>query len=269
MDSTTPESTTPSGLLDTTPSIPAPINTIPGPHFSFRELKKELKDIEKLTKKNLDIKSWASELKLWIRHQHVTDPETIFTACILTSSGETREIIQELEDGLTFNNDECSDSEDEDNHNEQSNNQLPSLDEIVNYFTKFYGKKEDQNMLFRELRSMKIRKNEKVKDFNIRYRLLYHKLDKKRRKRISVLDYADSLVNNKEAWKRVSLKDHLSLNKAFEVAEKVDRLIPKTYSDQYEFTQPSFSHHHKMKFKRKNNFETKPNVMNPSIKNRL
>jgi len=52
-------------------------------------------------------------------------------------------------------------------------------------------------------------------------------LDIKRRKRISVLDYADSLQNNKEAWKRVFLKVNISLSKAFEIAERVDRHIPK------------------------------------------
>ena len=98
----------------------------------------------------------------------------------------------------------------------------------------FYGIKEDQNVLLRELRALKIKRNEKVKDFNIKYRTLYHKLDKKRKRKISVLDYADSLQNNHEAWKRVSLKDDISLNKAFSIAEKVDRLIPKSNQDSHE-----------------------------------
>lgn len=42
---------------------------------------------------------------------------------------------------------------------------------------------------------------------------------------ISVLDYTDSLQPNYEAWKRVSLQSNeLSLEKAYLVAERVDRL---------------------------------------------
>ena len=64
--------------------------------LSFKELKKELKDIVKLSKDNLDIKSWANELKLWIKIQCITDPETIFNACLLTSSGEVQRVIEDL-----------------------------------------------------------------------------------------------------------------------------------------------------------------------------
>ena len=170
--------------------------------------------------------------------QQVNDPETIFTVCILTSTGETREIIQDM-----VNDNNLSDDEEDDNHpNDEILNNFPSLDKIVEQLETFYGLKEDQNVLLRELRALKIKNNERVKDFNIRYRTLYHKLDIKRRKRISVLDYADSLQNNKEAWKRVSLKDHISLNKAFEIAEKVDRLIPKATTDARDNTFSSSSH---------------------------
>ena len=74
---------------------------------------------------------------------------------------------------------------------------------------------------------MRIKRNEKIKDFNIRYRTLYIKLDKKRRKRIGVLDYIDSIQNNYEVWKKLSLKDDISMDKAFKIAEKVDRLSVK------------------------------------------
>jgi len=41
--------------------------------LSFKELKIELRDIVKLSKDNLDFKSWATELKLWIKIQGITD----------------------------------------------------------------------------------------------------------------------------------------------------------------------------------------------------
>ena len=155
------EEPTPSS--SSTPSIPSPlaINNN-NQKINFRELKKELKDIEKLSKDNLDIKSWASELKLWIKYQHIVDPEIIFTACILTSTGETREIIQDME-----NDDVSSDDEDEEDNDQLNANEYPSLDQIVRALETFYGIKEDQNVLLRELRALKIKKNEKVKDFNI------------------------------------------------------------------------------------------------------
>jgi len=236
------------------PSIPSPLAINNNNHrINFRELKKELKDVEKLGKDNLDIKSWASELKLWIKYQNVVDPETIFTACILTSVGEPREVIQELEIDK-----DSSDTEDDEDYHPVDNNEFPSLDQIVRALETFYGIKEDQNVLLRELRALKIKKNEKVKDFNIRYRTLYHKLDKKRRRKISVLDYADSLQENHEAWKRVSLKDDISLNKAFTIAEKVDRLIAKS---SIETNENNYSFNKRSTFG-KSNFKREP-IMEP------
>lgn len=226
--------------MRTSSTSSTPTESTPESKLSFRELKKELKDFEKLTKQNLDINSWANELKAWIKYQHIKDPETIFTACILTASGEPREIIQELEDGNDLTEDEDSDfdsdSEGEDDEESESTSTYPSLDEIINHLKTFYGLKEDQTNLLRELRSMKIKKNEKVKDFNVRYRSLYHKLDKKRRRKISVLDYADSLTNNPDAWRKVMLKDHISITKAFAIAEKVDRLSIKNSTEYYDKT---------------------------------
>ena len=44
----------------TSPSIPSPI-AVNNRVINFKELKKELKGIEKLSKDSLDIKSWASK----------------------------------------------------------------------------------------------------------------------------------------------------------------------------------------------------------------
>jgi len=50
-------------------------------------------------------------------------------------------------------------------------------------------------------------------------------LDKKKSRSVGILDYADSLRPNYEAWKRVSLKgDTITLEKAYSLAEKIDRL---------------------------------------------
>jgi len=50
------------------------------------------------------------------------------------------------------------------------------------------------------------------------------KLDKKRKKRVSVLDYTDAFRNNEEVWKRVSLKKNdISITWAFDMVEKVDK----------------------------------------------
>ena len=243
------------------PSVPIPTVINKNHAISFRELKKELKDIEKLSKEHLDIRSWASDLKFWIRYQHVDDPETIFTACILTSTGEPREVIQNMEYGKNFSDDDDDDDDDDDSDDEEDNH-YPSLDEIINELETFYGKKEDQNVLLKELRSLKIKKYEKVKDFNIRYRSLYLKLDKKRKRRISVLDYADSLKNNKEAWKKVSLKDDISLKKAFAIAEKVDRLMPTFNQEINENFRTNFNNSYKSS--NFNNNQSKGKVFNDS-----
>lgn len=43
------------------------------------------------------------------------------------------------------------------------------------------------------------------------------------------MDYADALENNIEAWKRVTLIDDIPLSKAYEIAEKVDRLAVRLH----------------------------------------
>jgi len=233
-----------------TPDTPTPVTSHSSRNkVSFKELKKQLKEIDKLKKESLDIKSWVSELRLWIKYQDITDSETIFNACVLTSAGEPREVIQSLIE-------DDSDTEEEDH-----SNTYPNLDEIVSKLEKFYGTKEDQHVLIRELRALRIRKNEKVKDFNIRYRSLYLKLDKKRRKQVSSLDYAESLVNNKEAWKKVTLKDDISLEKAFTIAEKCDRLTTRINSDGIENSYPTSSS--KPKNFTKYNFTKKNNHSEP------
>ena len=109
--------------------------------------------------------------------------------------------------------------------NEKDEEWYLSVERIIKSLKEYYGIYEDQNLLLREIRALKIGKYEKVRDFNIRYRALYTRLEKKKRKSISVLDYSDSLRGNYEAWKRVSLKgDTITLERAYSLAEKVDRL---------------------------------------------
>jgi len=66
----------------------------------------------------------------------------------------------------------------------------------------------------------------------------YLKLNKKK---INVLDYADSLKKNLEAWKKVSHKDDISQIRAFIIAKKVDRLTIKSvnYSSFFNTSQPN------------------------------
>jgi len=194
--------------------------------INFKDLKKELKDIPRLSEDNLDVQTWHSDLKLWIEIELVTDPKKIFWACVLTASGEPRKIIQDLESP-----DEEEDSEDEDDSNDSNSEEesrYPSLEKIVHTIEEFYGIKEDQNELVKKLRALRIGRNEKVKEFNVKYKTLYLKLDRKRKGQISVLDYVNSIENNYEAWKRLTMKDDITLSQAYKIAEKVDRLRTKT-----------------------------------------
>jgi len=100
--------------------------------INFKELKKELKGIEKISKEILDIKSWESEIQLWIKLEEVTDPKTIFTACLLTSTGELREVIQNLIDSYSTDSEsESEDEEEESDLEEKKKDEYPSLKEIV------------------------------------------------------------------------------------------------------------------------------------------
>ena len=128
-------------------------------------------------------------------------------------------------------NDESDDSSNEEEDDEENNVdddiKFPFLEKIISSLENFYDAKEDQNLLLKELRAMRIKRNEKIKDFNVRYKTLYTKRDKKRRKRTGVLDYINSIQNNYEAWKKLSLKDDINIDKAFKIAEKLDRLSVK------------------------------------------
>ncbi len=210
--------------------------------INFKDLKKELKDIDKISKDNLDIRTWKSDLELWIELGKIEDSEKIYYACVLTSIGEPRKINQELMDEINIGNyderdNEENDDDDDDNEEEEEVNEAegeegstspekayPSLNQIVKALEDFYGIREDQNNLIRELRALRIKRNERIKDFNIRYKTLYLKLNKNKRHQISVLDYTDSIENNVEAWKRIALFDDIPLSKAFKIAEKADRL---------------------------------------------
>jgi len=178
--------------------------------------------------------TWKSDLELWIKLEHVEDSKIIFYVCVLTSIGETRKVIQELMDDNDKDDDSDDDDdnykdiddEDEDDDNEEDkeidkkNKAYPSLNRIVKAIEEFYGIREDQNNLLRELRALRIKRNERIKDFNIKYKTLYLKLNKKKRSQISVLDYTDSIENTVEAWKRLTLFDNIFLSKAFKIAEK-------------------------------------------------
>jgi len=130
--------------------------------------------------------------------------------CLLTSSGEVQRVIEYLG-----------------KENVDDDNKFPSLEKIISILEKLYDVEKDQNLLLEELCAMRIKRNKKIRNFNVRYRTLYSKLDKKRRKRIGVLGYIDSIQNNYEAWKKLSLKDDISMDRAFKIAEKVDRLYVK------------------------------------------
>ena len=152
--------------------------------FNFKDLKKELKVNEKVSKENLDIKTWKSDLELWIKLKHIEDSKIIFYACVLTSIGETRKVIQELVDdndkddysnddnnndndanSKDIDEDDEDDEDEEDKENDEKNNSYvkayPSLNRIVKAVEDFYDIREDKNNLLRELRTLRIKKNEK------------------------------------------------------------------------------------------------------------
>lgn len=87
-----------------------------------------------------------------------------FSQHVLTSIDELLRIYYSR---FTKNDDE------EENLDSEINYKYSSIEKIVDALENFYGTKEDQNLLLRELSAMKINKNEKIKDFNIKYRSLY------------------------------------------------------------------------------------------------
>lgn len=147
--------------------------------MDFKELKRQLKDVIKIGKDNQDVQGWSTDIGLWIKLQDIKDPKTIFYGCLLTSQGDAQRFIEdlkEIQENVLDNNSE----EEEENSSEEGEsddkvieNEYPSFEKIISSLKTFYGISEDQNSLLREIRSLKIGKNEKVRDFNIRYRSLY------------------------------------------------------------------------------------------------
>jgi len=107
-----------------------------------------------------------------------------------------------------------------------------------------------------ELRGMK-----ELKILILNMKLYILKLNKKKRSQISVLDYTDSIENNVEAWKRLTLFDDIPLSKAFKIAEKADRLNYMGCNQRRHPSNPSFSAN-TSSFNNKINFH-------PPIRNKL
>ena len=70
------------------------------------------------------------------------------------------------------------------------------------------------------------------------------------------------MKNNTEAWKKVSLKDYISLKKSFVIAEKVDRLIPTFNQEINENFRTNFNNSYKSSNFNKN--QSKGKIFNDS-----
>jgi len=102
--------------------------------------------------------------------------------CVNYRAGEPRKIIQSLENSTMEDSEveEHSDDEDESSDsNSEEVSQYPSLDKVSTTIEEFYGIKEDQDELVRKLRALRIGRNEKVKEFNVKYKTLFKTVRKK------------------------------------------------------------------------------------------
>lgn len=96
------------------------------------------------------------------RFKGIQNKKTIYTTCDLTSTGEPRQIIKELlEFQSKSTSDKDSDSSDGSTESEDTEEEYSSLKQVVEALETFYGLKEDQGMLLRELRALRIKRNDK------------------------------------------------------------------------------------------------------------
>ncbi len=145
---------------------------------------------------------WVDDFDNLMKLSGISDKEKQYRLAFLVSEEEAREKIVELKQGM--------------------GEEYPSLNQIKD---KLLGIKSLSKIeIYDKLKTMVIKKEENIKDFNKTYLELYNKIDQELKVGIKVEDYLHAIDSRTEACYTVIFDEADTIDKACKAAEKAENL---------------------------------------------
>jgi len=169
-----------------------------------------LQAIINVTDKEHDVERWYDQFVTWIRMQKITNSTDIYDWCRMKVQGQGSKNIQAL---VT----------------KDASGRLvyPTLEQMRDALLKTYKLEKDPDDIINEIKSMKINKQEDVKEFNQKYLKLYNDLNDEYKLRITSYDYLDAIISKPAVWRSVKSEiknKKITLSEAMEAVEFYDKM---------------------------------------------
>ena len=103
----------------------------------------------------------------------------------------------------------------------------PTLEQMRDALLKTYKLEKDPDDIINEIKSMKINKQEDVKEFNQKYLKLYNDLNDEYKLRITSYDYLDAIISKPAVWRSVKSEiknKKITLSEAMNAVEFYDKM---------------------------------------------
>lgn len=187
--------------------------------FDVKDKATLLNAIPKLGGSNTDVRGWISQISTWLKIFNVNDINQTILIMKFTSYGDVPGLL--------------------DDYLEQSNHESnePSIEGIAQFLLTEWAGEKKQNKLLEEIKTISIRRNESIIDFNKRFKKIYKKLDAHNKKLITVYDYKNAIKNRNEAWVGVHVSRCETLDQAYDEAELYDEI----HNQNVNFRRPNYS----------------------------
>jgi len=161
-----------------------------------------LNTIPKLGNENRDVNGWFTLMETWLSLGGVTQDDLKLLWCKTTVVGDVLEFVK----------------------NQCEENENLTLVQMKDALDEYYGNKVNQQALKDEILSLSIRYGETVKDYNLRFKKLFNKLNRGARESVQVSDYIRTLKPRRKVWEGLVVKDFTNLEEAYKLAEKYDKV---------------------------------------------
>eukprot|EP00833_Pecoramyces_ruminatium_P005616 jgi/Orpsp1_1/1179648/evm.model.c7180000070192.2 len=160
------------------------------------KIKKNLPRLEDYKKNVLE---WTDDLKEYLLLYDITEPRKVFTWVLAAVEDNVKDVIRAL---ATKRNDE---------------ERYPKFNEIQKAVETYLEITEGDKWAV--LRNLVVAEGESLKQFNHRYKKLYHNLSREYQKLITVKEYKESISSRIFPCSQVSIAKVNSLQEAYEIAE--------------------------------------------------
>ena len=161
--------------------------------------------LPRLGSQDRDIESWTEEFKRVMELSDISEEKKIFAWAKECVQGRLKGVIDDLkeeEDGII---------------------KYPSVDEIKESIEKYLNITPQEKCF--NLKALRIRRGESIKDFNWRYNNYYKNLKQDFKQFITINDYADSIASRPFIRTHVITAKPEDIEKALEIAELAETAI--------------------------------------------